>query len=181
MEIGYHRHHSSFRDPDGFVFSNENKIIYRQLNQSYKEHYLFLKNSGLYEQLVNNKKLISHQEIDDVIYEKKNHFKTILPEQISFISYPYEWCFDQLKDAALLTLDIMKQSLNFGMILKDATPFNVQFHNGKCVFIDTSSFEKYVDGSFWIAYRQFCEGFLAPLLLSHYSGNDLNKIFGNFS
>ena len=180
MNVSYNKYFSSFRDPDGFIFKDVNKIIYRQINQSYKENYLLLKNSGLYEKLIHKKMLIAHQEIEEIIFEEKNHFKTILPEQIPFISYPYEWCYDQLKDAALLTLDLIKLSLEHGMVLKDATPFNIQFHKGECLFIDTLSFEKYIDGSPWIAYRQFCENFLAPLLLAHYSENNLNQILTVF-
>jgi ribosomal protein L11 methylase PrmA len=36
---------------------------------------------------------------------------------------------------------------------------------GKPILIDTLSFEKYSEGSPWIAYRQFCQHFLAPLAL----------------
>jgi len=180
MNSSFKRNHSSFRDPDAFVFSDEDGIIYRQLNQSYKEHYLFLKSCGLYDELISKKMLIPHQEIEGCIFEEKNHYQTILPEQISFISYPYEWCFEQLKDAALLTLRIMKQALKHDMVLKDATPFNIQFHQGKCIFIDTSSFEKYSEGNPWIAYRQFCENFLAPLALSHYLGDNLNTLLATF-
>ncbi|MFI5221757.1 MAG: SAM-dependent methyltransferase [Bacteroidia bacterium] len=167
---------SSFRDPDGFVFRDESNSIYRQLNISYTENYQLLINSGLYKKLTDSGKLISHEEKPEVICEKENHFKTILPEQIPFISYPYEWCFDQFKDAALLTLEVMKLSLEHGMSLKDATPFNVQFFNGRTVFIDTCSFEKYEEGKPWIAYKQFCETFFAPLLLMSYVHPEMNQL-----
>ncbi|HMK05002.1 MAG TPA: hypothetical protein VK489_12450, partial [Ferruginibacter sp.] len=68
-------------------------------------------------------------------------------------------------------------SLKKEMILKDATPFNIQFHNGKPVFIDTLSFQHYEAGKPWVAYRQFCECFLAPLLLMHYCHPDTNRLF----
>ena len=81
------------------------------------------------------------------------------------ISYPYEWSFSQLKNAALLVLDIEKRALLHGMTLKDAPAQNVQFMGCRPVFIDTLSFESYKPGSTWKAYRQFCSHFLAPLLL----------------
>src|SRR5436190_1627692 len=81
-----------------------------------------------------------------------------------------------LKDAALLTLQLMKESIAFGMTLKDATPYNVQWHNGRMTFIDTLSFEKYDETKPWIAYRQFCECFLGPLLLTHYSKQPLHNL-----
>jgi hypothetical protein len=98
------------------------------------------------------------------------------PEKIEFISYPWEWSFDMLKDAALLTLRLAKESVAAGMVLKDATPYNIQWHKGNFIFIDTLSFEKYNPEEPWIAYRQFCENFLAPLLLMHYSKNSLQQL-----
>ena len=82
---------------------------------------------------------------------------TLLPQKIEFISYPYEWSFGQLKDAALLTLAVTRSSIEKGMILKDATPYNIQFIDGKPVFIDTLSFTRYDASKPWIAYRQFCQ------------------------
>ena len=81
------------------------------------------------------------------------------------------------QDAGLLTLKVARKALEKGMILKDATPFNVQFIKGKPVFIDTLSFEKYSEGEPWVAYRQYCECFLATLLLMHYNHPDTNKLF----
>ena len=87
---------------------------------------------------------------------------------VPIISYPWEWSFGQLKDAALTTLQIAEAALDRGMMLKDATAFNIQFLRGRPVHIDTLSFEAYEEGRPWVAYRQFCEHFLAPLaLMSH--------------
>jgi ribosomal protein L11 methylase PrmA len=92
----------------------------------------------------------------------------IRPERVDFMSYPYEWCFSQLKDAALLTLRLQRTAMAHGMGLKDATPYNVAFRRGRPVWIDTLSFEVPEPRSPWVAYRQFCEAFLAPLaLMSH--------------
>jgi len=101
----------------------------------------------------------------------------ILPQQINYISYPYEWSFAMWQDAALLTLNIAKEAIDKGMLLKDATPFNIQFVNGRPVFIDTLSFEKYDATKPWVAYRQFCECFIAPLLLQQYCHVELGKLF----
>ncbi len=169
------RHPASFKDPSGFVFER-NDIFYRQINQSYKDDYDLLMNSGLYKELVKKKYLLPHDEINENFTGSPDWYKTILPEQLSFISYPYEWCFGQIKDAALLTLSVQKIALGYGMILKDATHFNVQFHNGKAVFIDTLSFEKYNASQPWVAYRQFCECFLFPLFLQKYLKIDVQKL-----
>lgn len=164
---GMTRHPASFRDPSGFVFRDKGKV-YRQVNKIYARNYEHFIQSGLY-QLLKDKEIITpHIEIKENINNSDDWHITLLPEQISFISYPYEWCFEQLKDAALLTLEIVKHAVDKGMILKDATPFNIQFYKGKPVFIDTLSFEEYDESKPWIAYRQFCESFLFPLWLAHY-------------
>lgn len=172
---GYNRHPASFRDPSGFIFHYDGKY-YRQINNSYAENYDLLISSGLYNTLTTKQYLLPHTEIKENIPGAEDHYITILPEQLSFTSYPYEWCFEQLKDAAILTLKIVKNAVEHGMILKDATPFNIQFHKGKPIFIDTLSFEKYDASLPWIAYRQFCEMFLFPLWLSHYHKMNFQQI-----
>ena len=131
---------------------------------------------GLYGLLTKKNWLVSHVEILDAELQFADAL-IILPRQIPVITYPYEWSFAMWQDAALLTLNIAKESIEKGMLLKDATPFNIQFLNGSPIFIDTLSFEIYSPERPWIAYRQFCECFLAPLLLQQYCHADMNKIF----
>ncbi|MBS1600359.1 MAG: SAM-dependent methyltransferase [Bacteroidetes bacterium] len=171
----YQHHPASFRDPSGFIFFAKGNY-YRQVNQSYATDFERLMSSGLYESLVKKKLLIAHEISEENFGHSTDWYKTLIPQQISFISYPYEWCFDALKDAALLTLSILKISIDHGMILKDATPFNVQFYKGKPIFIDSLSFEKYDELKPWIAYRQFCECFLFPLFIGHYLKTDIQKL-----
>ncbi len=166
---------SSFRDPSGFLFSREGRV-YRQINQVYREHYDHLLASGLYRSLVNADLLIPHQEVKAESGGTTQAYKIIRPEPIPFISYPYEWSFSQLKDAALLTLAIQKMALEFGMSLKDASAYNVQFYRGRPIFIDTLSFEIYREGRPWVAYRQFCQHFLAPLSLMSYTDVRLGQM-----
>ena len=165
------KHHvevpASFRDPSGFVFLRDG-LVYRQINQAYQEDYDHFVNSGLYENLVQDDLLIPHTEVGLQYAATKDAYKVIRPEQISFVSYPYEWCFSQFKHAALLTLEIQTKAFDFGMSLKDCSAYNVQFRNGKPIFIDTLSFERYREGQPWVAYRQFCQHFLAPLALMSY-------------
>lgn len=168
------RHAASFRDSAGFMFRLDG-LNYRQVNQSYASQYQQFIESGLYQTLIEKKLLIPHEEISKNLSGVEECFKTLLPQQLPFISYPYEWCYDQLKDAALLTLRVLTTAIDHGMILKDATPFNVQFLAGKPVFIDTLSFEKYDAAKPWIAYHQFCESFLFPLVLGHYLKTGFQK------
>lgn len=169
----------SFKDPSGFIFST-NGSIYRQINPYYKENYNLLIKSGLYTKLTSLGYLISHQEVKLPGNQFTRAFKIIQPQQIPFISYPYEWCFSQLKDAALLTLNIQKIALEYGMSLKDASAFNIQFLEGKPILIDTLSFEKYKEGKPWIAYKQFVEHFLAPLALMSLADIRLNRLTSIF-
>ena len=169
---------ASFRDPGGFVYVQGGKIL-RQINILCKEDYDLLLSSGLYDQLVGKKYLVSHEEVNESPLKPDLSYKVIQPEIIPFISYPYEWSFSQLKDAALLTLTIQKEALKAGMILKDASAYNIQFHQGVPVLIDTLSLTKYIEGTPWVAYRQFCQHFLAPLALMSKTDIQLNKLLIN--
>jgi hypothetical protein len=150
--------------------------IYRQINEGYRDDYDHLIDSGLYETLVKNRLLVSHSTVGKDLAPTEA-YKVIQPEHIPFISYPYEWCFGQLKDAALLTLEIQEIALQHGMVLKDSSAYNVQFLRGRPILIDTLSFERYREGEPWVAYRQFCQHFLAPLALTGYRDVRLSQLF----
>ena len=166
---------SSFRDPSGFLFYYEG-CLYRQINSDYQSEYDFLINSGLYKALVDKKLLIPHIEVDIPPSDVEKSYKIIKPEKIPFISYPYEWSFSQLKNAAKVTLEIQKIAMTFDMTLKDCSAYNVQFWNGKPLLIDSLSFEKYHEGQIWHAYKQFCQHFLAPLSLMSYKDIRLGQL-----
>lgn len=166
----------SFRDPSGSLVARDGRL-FRRINKTYKEHYDFLTDSNLYETLVHAGLLIPHQEVDPAPEDLGDDlYKVIQPEIVPFVSYPYEWCFGQLKDAALATLRILEIALDHEMMLKDGTAFNIQFHRGRPLLIDTLSFEKYSEGTPWIAYRQFCQHFLAPLALMSYCHGNLGGL-----
>ncbi len=167
MPVQSQRHPASYRDPSGFIFNHE-EIVYRQVNQVFRKDFDYFISSGLYDSLVKDQLLISHHVVDKNLTGDKNYYTTLQPQFVRFISYPYEWCFDMLKDAALLTLRIIKTAMQYGMVLKDASPYNIQWYSGKLIFIDTLSFEKYDETKPWIAYRQFCENFVGPLALMNY-------------
>ncbi|MDQ3222075.1 MAG: SAM-dependent methyltransferase, partial [Gemmatimonadota bacterium] len=92
-------------------------------------------------------------------------YAVIRPERVQFISYPYEWSFGQLQDAASLTLEIQERALARGFTLRDSSAYNVQFQGGRPILIDTLSFEPVEKDRAWGAYKQFCEQFLLPLTL----------------
>ncbi len=151
---------SSFRDISGQVFIAENKIV-RSIHKVYAEHWTKAIDSGFFDKVTKKGLLLEFSETQAL----ENSWKSITSPLLPVISYPYEWCFEQYKDAALLTLDMLDTSLEYGLILKDATAYNIQFIGSKPIFIDHLSFEIYKDGSPWQAYLQFCRHFLAPLAL----------------
>ena len=155
---------ASFRDPSGFLFTRAGEL-YRQVNHVYAPEYRQLMESGLYDKLTKAGQLVPHQESDADPAEPALAFRVIQPARVPFISYPYEWPFSFLKDAALATLSIQRRALKAGMSLKDASAYNIQFYQGRPALIDTLSFETYKEGEPWVAYRQFCQHFLAPLAL----------------
>ena len=155
---------ASFRDPSGHVFSRDGTIL-RRVEVCYAPHYDRLMASGLYERLVAQGFLVAHTEVPLGPLDQ-GAYRVLRPDRLPFISYPYEWCAGQLRAGALLTLEVMQMALEHGLILKDANAFNIQFVGSRPVLIDTLSFEIYQDGRPWVAYRQFCEHFLAPLALA---------------
>lgn len=176
MASDFLQHAASYRDRDGFIFKH-GENYYRSIQPQYAPHYLQLMQSGLYHTLVKKQWLLSHQEINNDPELNTTSATIILPEQIKQISYPYEWSFAMWQDAALLTLNIAKAAIDCNMLLKDATPFNIQFFNGRPVFIDTLSFEQYDATKPWVAYRSFCDCFIAPLLLQKYCHPEMGKLF----
>lgn len=132
--------------------------------------------SGLYQKLVKAGLLIPHVDAQQIPAEPEAVFKIIQPERVPFISYPYEWSFGQLKDAALATLSIQKRAFKVGMSLKDASAYNIQFVRGRATLIDTLSFAIHNEGEPWVAYRQFCQHFLAPLALMALRDVRLNQL-----
>jgi hypothetical protein len=160
---------SSFRDPSGYVFKDQDSIK-RIINPIYFPQYTALTESGFYNKLFGKSLLIEHKEVS-----KSEQQIIIEPKKIPFINYPYEWSFLQYKHAALLTLKIQKYSLENSFTLKDATAFNITFHEGKPIFIDSLSFDFYKENTPWHAYKQFIMHFLGPLVLSFYYGFDYLK------
>jgi ribosomal protein L11 methylase PrmA len=155
----------SFRDPSGFVYTREGRVL-RQVNHAFADRWDDVQASGLLADLQRRGLLIRHELVaTELAYGPSSAHVVIAPEPLDFVSYPYEWSFSQLKEAALVTLEAQTVAAAAGFTLRDASAFNVQFHNGTPTLIDTLSFERAAHDSPWLAYRQFCEQFLAPLAL----------------
>lgn len=173
----------SFRDPCGQVykFFYENNIqIIRGVNEETFHQQSQLINEDFFQSLIKDKKIIQTNIFNKELIEQldcSNKWPFFLEHKnIDLISYPYEWTFSQLKDAAILHLELLKISLENGWILKDSTPYNIQFLENEPIFIDTPSIIKWEKGSGWDSYRQFCMMFLYPLMLEAYKGIDFRPL-----
>jgi len=170
----------SFRDPAGFVFEHDG-AIYRQINKSAATDWDAFVASGLYERLAGEGDLVRHVNADDAPSPRPElRHCVVRPERIPFISYPYEWSFSQLQDAALTTLRIQKHAIDAGFTLRDCSAYNIQFVGARPVFIDSLSFGPYEEGEPWVAYRQFCQHFLAPLALMAYRNIQIARLMRPF-
>jgi len=156
----------SFRDPRGHIYLTADRV-FRTVTQKGIDEYSSVKATRLLDKLVARKQLLEFEEIDKNAHGFGQPEVALLLEhpRLPFVSYPYEWGFQQLKSAALLQLDIYVEALRHDVTLTDATAYNIQFIGAQPVFIDHLAFRPYRNGEFWLAHRQFCEQFLNPLLL----------------
>lgn len=166
------RNAASFRDPSGYLYEGENEV-FRTIRTGYGEEWNYLVSRGLLEKaaalgLIPFRELPREQWPNALPGEDAGVARVVASPKLPFVSWPCEWSFSQLKDAALLTLDLHLLALEHGCILKDASAYNVQFLDSKPLFIDLLSFERWRDGQPWQAYGQFCSHFLAPLALMAY-------------
>ena len=168
----------SFRDPAGQIYNYNNKIL-RILDEEGKNRFDFLKKNNLLENCIAKNFLIQSSEFkdDNLILEKFKNKIILEHKKLDYISYPYEWSFDQLKNAAIHHLDFHIFLLNNEATLLDASAFNIQFSGHKTVFIDVLSIKEYEEGEYWKAHKQFCENFLNPLILKSKKGIDFNNWF----
>jgi ribosomal protein L11 methylase PrmA len=162
----------SFRDPDSRVVSANGRIL-RLLSERGLAEWRAFSASPLFTTLVEEGKLVGTREAADAPALTGLHdgvAGVLEHDVVPFVSYPYEWSFGMLRDAALLQLELVRRSVEAGLMLKDSTPYNVQFRGARPVFVDVGSFEPLREGEPWAGYRQFCMLFLYPLLLEAWKG-----------
>jgi hypothetical protein len=159
----------SFRDPDSRVFY-AGDAVFRALSSEGLDDFRALAQAGLLE----DSRIVATELLSEApdlpVPLVKETTGVLRHERIPFVSYPYEWTFSMLKDAALLQLDLLLAALAHDLVLKDSTPYNVQFSGARAVFVDVGSFERLRPGEPWAGYRQFCMLYLYPLLLQALKG-----------
>ena len=173
----------SFRDPGNRVYiagsgtAGARKRVLRGLDKQALSNFSALAQESFFQEFVKQGQVVRtdllSSEDEDARAILADDWAAVLEHQsIPFITYPYEWTFSMLKDAALLQLHLMEKSLEQGWTLKDATPYNLQWIGAQPRFIDIPSFEPWIEGEAWVGYRQFCSLFLTPLLLRAHQGID---------
>jgi len=163
--------HGSFRDPAGKIYYKDNKV-FRKLTQIGKKRFLELRDKEIISKSIEKGFLIETKEI-----QNESNELALEHEKIPYISYPYEWSFSQLKDAAIFHLDFHLFLLENDATLIDASAYNIQFIGSKLKFIDVLSIQKYEEGEYWVGNKQFCENFLNPLILKSKKGIKFNNWF----
>ena len=169
----------SFRDRTSRVFY-QHDAVFRVLTDPASADWQQLTAASFFHRLHKAGKIVQTEQVETCVFQDtapalaaaalpsptdaSPWVATLKHQKIPFISYPYEWSFGMLKDAALLQLELLQEALSEGMILKDASSYNIQWIGSRPIFIDIPSFTRLTPGDPWVGYRQFCQLFLFPLL-----------------
>jgi hypothetical protein len=152
---------ASFRDPEARVVYSASGEVLRELSPRGREEWNALERTRFFRRALEDGRIVATEELEPGLLRH---------ERLPFVSYPYEWPFEMLRDAALLQLGLLDEALGEGFVLKDGSPYNVQWRGSEPVFVDVGSFERLREGEPWAGYRQFCTLFLYPLMLQAYRG-----------
>lgn len=171
----------SYRDRDGRVFYGGEGEVFRALSPRAFAEWRFVRDSRFFQQGMSQGRIALTSEVDScpggaLDLDRSTWSGVLRHETIPFVSYPYEWTFGMLRDAALLHLELLEQALAEDFWLKDGTAYNVQWVGPRPVFIDIGSFERLAAGQPWAGYRQFCQTFLYPLFLQAYKAVDFHPL-----
>ncbi|MGI9424416.1 MAG: class I SAM-dependent methyltransferase, partial [Hyphomicrobiaceae bacterium] len=177
------RDSGSFRDPSGHVFLCGERVV-RTVNSVGMKNFRNVESTGVLSQLAELGYLIPTRELgpQDIDFSTLTSPRGERPclaiehPRLPVISYPYEWTFSQLKDAAITHLDLQIAAFDRNVVLTDATPYNMQFSNNGLLHIDVLSLRPYREGEYWAGYNQFCRLFLMPLLLEAWRGVPLQPL-----
>ena len=156
----------SFRDPGGRVWRDGRRVL-RGLDEEAAGNFHALRATRFYSKALEDGDLVA-TEIVEAPTDRSEWALVLEHDAVPVVTYPHEWSFSMLQDAARLTLRLVRAAIDEGMTTKDATPYNVQFVGSRPTFIDIGSFERYRAGEPWWGYRQFCQMFLYPLMFTAY-------------
>ncbi len=180
-KMGIMNEPGSYKDPGGGIFYYKDKVC-RWIADDTNQFYHNLVKSDFFQHLIQSRYFIPTTPIDlshdvNIVNQYGDHTTYFEHERIQFISFPYEWPVSMILDAAIHTLDLQITLLQTNLSLKDATPYNIQYHHTQPLFIDLCSVEKASENGIWIAYNQFCQMFLYPLLMFQVRSSTLSSIY----
>src|ERR1044072_7556933 len=113
---------ASFRDPEArVVYSPEGEVL-RELSPRAREDWGALERARFFRRALEDGRIVATEEIEPGLLRH---------ERLPFVSYPYEWPFEMLKDAALLQLGLLDEALSEGLVLKDGSAYNVQWRGSR--------------------------------------------------
>lgn len=165
---GHTRHPSSFRDPDSSIVEADGELLRVFSAHGAADMRRFLA-TPTFARATAGGQLVEAEVLED---DGPDGALLLRPHEIAPWNLPCEWSFSMLRDAALLHLDLLRSAMGDGLMMKDATAFNIAFAGNRPVFVDHGSFVPWAEGEPWRAYLQFCEHFLFPLLVRAYGGVD---------
>jgi hypothetical protein len=157
----------SFRDPSSRVWRDGARIR-RGLDAAAAADFETVAASRFFRSAIADGSIVGTRSIEGTGPDGREWATVLEHDRIPVVTYPHEWSFSMLQDAALLTLRLVRAAIDEDITTKDATSYNVQFVGARPVFIDVPSFEPYRAGETWWGYRQFCQMFLFPLMFTAY-------------
>ena len=162
----------SYRDRDGRVFYDQLGGVFRALSARALTEWELLRQADFFSRAVESGDVVRSEKLSASEAARLDCLDdwagALRHDVIPFVSYPFEWSFGMLQDAALLHLDLLAAALEEDFTLKDGTAYNIQWRGARPVFVDVVSFERHLAGQPWAGYRQFCQTFLFPLMLQAY-------------
>jgi hypothetical protein len=158
----------SFRDPSSTVFYAGDEVL-RGLDADAAADWAALVKAPFFGKAVETGRIVRTNQVPTdeaagLVPEGRSWPTVLRHERVPFVSWPYEWTFSQLQDAALLHLDLLSAALDAGLTMKDGYAYNLQWVGSRPTFIDVPSFTRSSGGP-WQGYRQFCRTMLFPLML----------------
>ena len=169
----------SYRDRAGRVLAGPRGEIYRGLSAAALEQWRMVAKAPFAQRAMSAGKLVETRELapheaeqagldSQTAFGGMSWAGYVQHERIPFVSYPYEWTWGMLRDAACAQLELLQQAFAEEFTLKDGTLYNIQWRGTEPVFIDTVSLERWAPGLPWMGYRQFCQTGLFPLWLQSF-------------
>ena len=148
-------------DPVGFLFKYKGNI-FRAIHSDSEDDIKFLFQSGAIDEL-QEANLIPRTIISD--FQLEGYELVLEHEKIDVISFPTEWSFTMLKEAALLVLKVNKILLKYGFETFDPHGYNVLFDHAIPKYIDFGSFGRKSTKKYWRGKDNFREFYFYTLYM----------------